>query len=290
MSRPCEASRPINSKAMIDRLRWWRRGLPFFVAPPRLGGQARWRRSRTPRVGSNSDGQIVVIETVLRALIAADHAFTDKGAAVLKDAVSVRLRDVRLGSERTARLGRTVPAARSIRLTRSSMARVRTGTSPLTGSAWIGANLKHVRCEVEVTIQTGARVAGRPMRPEGLIRGSREHVRVDQGAAAPTSSLDAQHPIQPAEVEEPTADLPQPARLQISTVPRERPPRPTSTALQNRNPQTRLRQPGNRHSSAEAATHHNGVEAAAQVHNQNPPTRPIPRDSPSWVPSLVPQL
>jgi hypothetical protein len=52
----------------------------------------------------------------------------------------------------------------------------------------------------------------------------------------------------------------------------ERPPRRTPTALQNHYPQTRLRQPGNRHRTVEAAPDHNGVETAAQVHRQSPPT------------------
>ena len=204
--------------------------------------------------------------------------------------MSVRLLEVRLGSEAHRQVGPhracgpIHPFGQILHGSRPhwDLARHRVGLDR--------ANLKHVRREVEVTVQAGARVAGRPMRPEGLIRGSREHVRVDQGAAAPTISLDAQHPIQPAEVEEPTADLPQPVRLQIGTVSWQRPSRPTPTALRKSLPADPPAPAGQPPLHRQAATHHNGVEAAAQVHTQNPLTRPIPRDCPSWAPSLVPQL
>jgi hypothetical protein len=106
--------------------------------------------------GPLRDGQIVVIETVLRPLIAADHTLTDEGAAVLQDTVSVRLWHVRLGSEAHRQVG-----PHRARGPIHPFDQIFHGSRPhrhLAGHR-VGldrANLNHVRCEVEVSIQAGA--------------------------------------------------------------------------------------------------------------------------------------
>ncbi len=224
----------------------------------------RLRVGDRPGAGGLGHGEVVVVECVLRPVVAAEHAFADEGAAPARDAVAIRppLLGIAEG-HREVGAHRGLDDVAPRREVLDERRALGDAAGPRVGAG--RGDLQHVGREVVVGVERFAAQVRGPAGVERPVRGAGEHVGVDERSASPSGGLHAGHAVEPADVVEPAARLPEPSLAQVR-IPGEVAGPPSPAAFEDQHGVAGLGEPRGGHGAPESAADHDHVGVHALGH------------------------
>src|SRR6266545_4488322 len=233
-----------------------------LVPVARSGNVNGFREGADSRTVLLGERQIVQVQGVLGALVAADIALAGERAGALGDPKLVR--PVVLEPHRQVGVEEAVGMPQQTG---------RIGHQPRLGwqlaGSWISRHrpdVEHVRDQVVIRLQQRAAVRLGPGLGKDLLGRAHGHVGVDQRPAAVPRSPHRQDVVERLRVVQAVVAQPQPAIVEAVEVAGETPRRPPPAPFDDRDVHSRLREPAHRHRAAEAAADDQGFElVAAQV-------------------------